>query len=279
MVGWVDLILGCERNLVANMSRWHVYDAEEWNPVFPTASDVPNQVIIATWNIDAFTAASSARTAAILDHVLSQEPRPSIIFLQEVNAQSVSTIHSNQIVRESFYSSQSPHVDTGIFTTVTLISKDLTPSKLNRVPFESRFQRDALCCDVKVGNGALRLVNVHLDSLAYTPSLRPGQLSLAAGMLKKVQCGLVAGDFNPVLPEDGTLVEENELVDAWKELRPDEEGYTWGVDGKASFPANRMDKIAVWKLKPTSIRVMHPGSVGEVPWSDHSGLYCTLELP
>jgi tyrosyl-DNA phosphodiesterase 2 len=113
----------------------------------------------------------------------------------------------------------------------------------------------------------------------------------------------VAGDFNPVLPSDDTLVGDNDLVDAWTELHPEEPGFTWGVDGKEPFPPNRMDRVATLGLAVHDIEVLHPGSIrrtavavdprgesaslnraemheGEdvVPWSDHSGLKCSFSV-
>ncbi|KAF4456289.1 Endonuclease Exonuclease phosphatase family [Fusarium albosuccineum] len=161
-----------------------------------------------------------------------------------------------------------------------------------RVNFPSRFDRDALCCDVYVSSPSsdnpskpsrLRLVNVHLDSLAIQPSKRPEQLSIVADMLRDAGQGLVAGDFNPVLPEDSTLVENNGLVDAWVQVHGSMSGFTWGIDGKQRFPPSRLDKVAMLGLQPYRIEVMHPGIIQEaedytVPWSDHSGLECTFGL-
>lgn len=162
-----------------------------------------------------------------------------------------------------------------------------------RVNFPSRFGRDALCNDIFVSSSTdnssqisrLRLINVHLNSLALEPSRRPKQLSITAEMLRETRKGLIAGDFNPVLPEDKTLVADNGLVDAWVKLHDSEPGFTWGVSGKQAFPPGRLDKIAMLGLQPHEIEVMHPDviekeefGVGQVPWSDHSGLRCTFEV-
>ncbi|KAF4966046.1 hypothetical protein FSARC_6246 [Fusarium sarcochroum] len=170
-------------------------------------------------------------------------------------------------------------------------SSDLGPSW--RVKFPSRFDRDALCCDIFVPSlssphnstktSQLRLVNVHLDSLPIQPSKRPEQLSIVAELLREAGQGLVAGDFNPVLPEDDALVQGNGLVDAWVELHKTKPGFTWGVDGKQKFPAGRLDKVAMLGLRPVDIEVLHPDTIqgddGQVvSWSDHSGLKCTFDL-
>lgn len=134
-------------------------------------------------------------------------------------------------------------------------------------------------------------------------------------MLPAAGRGLVAGDFNPVLPSDETLLRDSRLVDAWAELRPDEPGFTWGIDGGQPFPPTRLDKVGMLGLRPEGIEVLLCGDVaarsgsslrrqqqqqqqeeteGEtaagqrqeergnreemIPWSDHAGLKCSFNL-
>lgn len=167
-----------------------------------------------------------------------------------------------------------------------------------RVKYPSRFKRDALCCDIPWDRATrIRLVNVHLDSLPIQPNQRPRQVAIAASLLRTagVGRGVIAGDWNPVSEEDMALLQENGLEDAWERLNPGEDGFTWGLDGKPDpFPSARLDKVAVLGLKPLDIQIIHPesssatmgseiellaGNDGEgVPWSDHSGLLCSLML-
>ncbi|KAG8164893.1 hypothetical protein KVR01_005168 [Diaporthe batatas] len=168
-----------------------------------------------------------------------------------------------------------------------------------RVRYPSRFGRDALCCDLVWDRTArVRLVNVHLDSLPIQPNLRPRQVGIAADLVRAAAAaaataggggggrGLVAGDWNPVTEGDAHLARDNGLVDAWEHLRPGEDGFTWGLDGKGEpFPPGRLDKVAVLGLRVTDIEVVHPGTLqaaahsegdAGVPWSDHSGLICSF---
>ena len=80
-------------------------------------------------------------------------------------------------------------------------------------------------------------------------------------MLRAAGRGLVAGDFNPVLPSDETLLRDSRLVDAWAELRPDEPGFTWGIDGGQPFPPTRLDKVGMLGLRPEGIEVLLCGGV------------------
>lgn len=167
-----------------------------------------------------------------------------------------------------------------------------------RVKYPSRFKRNALCCDIFWGTETrIRLINVHLDSLPIQPNQRPRQVAIAANLLRTAGAGrgVIAGDWNPVSEEDTALVERNRLVDAWERLRPGEDGYTWGLDGKTEpFPPGRLDKVAVLGLKPLDTQVLHPETLPEaggsggvtkagnnrevVPWSDHSGLFCRFAI-
>lgn len=183
-----------------------------------------------------------------------------------------------------------------------------TISPIWRVKHSSRFERSALCCDILLPSSditqdvsRIRLINVHLDSLPVFPSLRPRQLSTIASYLRATGHGLVAGYFNPVLPEDETLVSENNLIDAWTELHPNKEGITWGLDSNTPFSPKRMDKVAPVGLKPFDVQVIRPGTCAagigskenqleqeegktkhdhhaQLSWSDHLGLMCSFRL-
>lgn len=119
-------------------------------------------------------------------------------------------------------------------------------SPIWQVKYPSRFERDALCCDIllpshETAENPLRvcLDNIHLDSLPINPSsLHPHQLLIVTSYLRATGHGLVAGDFNPVLPGDDMLVSANGLLDVWSELHPSEARFTWEADGDQPFPPN-----------------------------------------
>lgn len=352
-------------DITVNPQCWYKFEAstQRWRPMDPTSTSHvpggtrqsdPNNLELVTWNIDAFATLAEERIAGIVSHLMSLDPAPDIIFLQEVPRRGLACLLDNSQIRQSYFSSEANLASWGDadsasrepwkpFATVTLLSQsrfdygENIPGKATlgpvwRVAYPSRFLRDALCCDVFVESPStrtaaeiaetaetaeaaeaaplpsaptssspptksrVRLINVHLDSLAINPSLRPRQLAIAAGMLRSADCGLIAGDFNPVLPDDDALVGDNGLEDAWTALRPGDKGYTWGVDGKQRFPPGRLDKIAMLGLRARQVEVMHPGVVarpgvedspewdqeggsgGELHWSDHSGLRCSFGL-
>lgn len=114
-----------------------------------------------------------------------------------------------------------------------------------------------------------------------------------ASALRDAGRGLVAGDFNPVLPEDQTLVADNGLVDAWAvEDEGSLNGDIWRASKGESHGPRRLDKVALTRLDVRSIDVVRPGLIsasgatgrnqaanGSIPWSDHSGLRCTFSWP
>jgi tyrosyl-DNA phosphodiesterase 2 len=321
----------------ATFQSWHQFDAADnrWYPVDTAHHPIPNNTSpddkeeppdqpynLVTWNVDYSSPFPTQRLSALLTQTLSLTPPPDIIFLQELSAQALQHLLTNPEIRRAFLLSDASGIPPPgqAFTTTTLLSRTRfpTPGPVWRVRYPSRFQRDALCCDIFVpGGGAtttttpgarVRLVNVHLDSLPMQPSLRPAQVAVAAGLVRSAGRGVVAGDFNPVLAGDGGLVEENGLVDAWVEMHPGEDGFTWGVDGEEPFPPSRMDKVAVVGLRVERVEVLAPGWVSRaaavrgvvvaaragdvaapgygggdagdemVPWSDHAGLRCSFRL-
>lgn len=294
-------------------------NAQDLSEMSAPTSRTPNLKLV-TWNIDAFGDWPESRVEGILctlRQMLADEGGPDIIFLQEVSRKALAHLLQSPWVRKRYISSEADNTNWANvpFATMTLLCRSRfgPPSASQtlesttgaspglsfslgpvwRVHYPSRYRRDALCCDIFWNRTTrLRLVNVHLDSLAIRPSQRPRQVAIAASLLRAagVGGGVIAGDWNPVLEEDAVLVRENGLVDAWECLHPGEDGFTWGLDGKGEpFPPGRLDKVAVLGLKLVDIRVVHPEMVaaptdlgGErvadnggkegVPWSDHSGL-------
>ncbi|CAK7227351.1 hypothetical protein SEUCBS140593_006546 [Sporothrix eucalyptigena] len=304
-------------------------------------NDSARRLLLNTWNIDAFGYEHAARLHGILratqqlaaanktDNKTVVDPVADVLFFQEVSGIAKRTLAADTWIRANYFISGLDYILKDVdhpFYNVILLSRQrfsaepsVVPSILTLGPvwmvyYPSRYNRYVLCCDVTTSKQAtLRLANVHLDSLAIRPSLRPRQLEIVSAMLKcsGLAAGLVAGDFNPVIPEeDDGLVQANGLVDCWELLterendgnsseRPKDPGFTWGVDGKQRFPPIRMDKVVITNssplLQPKRIQVMHPKTVAiEVPtrtndvkaadnsdppqiaWSDHSGLAVTF---
>lgn len=99
----------------------------------------------------------------------------------------------------------------------------------------------------------IRLCNSHLESMAFTPALRPPQLSLIASYMHqapKISAAVAAGDFNAIQAFDKTLHSDNNLLDAYLESggkEDDPQGHTWGQQASTAlrerFGTSRMDKV------------------------------------
>lgn len=286
---------------------WHTFDpVQSWittrsdidtnTPTDPAGGADTSRLVLLTWNIDGTSPQTEKRVTEITTCIIGLDPRPDIIFLQEVSKPALQQILKDERVRELWLSSEYDDTSWGdqSFAVMTLLAKarfttNAAIGPIWRVKFPSHFARDALCCDIFVASSKepgitrLRLVNVHLDSLPIKPSHRPKQVSIAASLLRVAGQGLVAGDFNPVLDEDNSLLEKNGLVDAWTALRPGEPGLTWGLDGKQPFLPNRLDKIGILGLRPHDIKTIEPKQISESSddeplWTDHHALVCSFGL-
>jgi tyrosyl-DNA phosphodiesterase 2 len=229
--------------------------------------------------------------------------------LQEVSREALTALLEESWIQQNWYTSDVNASAFGNqkFISITLVSKlwvatnGILLGAIWRISLPSRFGRDALCCDLILNSSSkhtsgrrslrIRLINVHLDSLPINPSLRPHQLSIGASYLSAAGRGIIAGDFNPVLPEDDDLVRTNDLTDAWAHLHPNNPGHTWGVYGEQSFPPNRLDKVALFNLAPSGMGILQTSelgvcgektsvdvtkSVSKAHFSDHLGLWCDV---
>ena len=269
---------------------------------------------LTSWNIQASQSRPVARSELILDHILKGPKFPDILLLQEVASSARKSLLSNLRIRSSFLTTDAED-DTSFkdvpFATMTLLSSQRfgSPSlaeeeegnhkgkggskmvldSVFRMELPSRYERDALCVNIAapaVPGAVLRLLNVHLDSLD-SQFRRALQMHVLAGLLREPGCsgGIIAGDFNAILPDDHTLVDEHELVDAWVALHggtmgPDG-GATWGVGVKLKdgLKPGRLDKVVMLGLQPDEIEVLQPGLIdANTPWSDHCGLRCTFTI-
>jgi tyrosyl-DNA phosphodiesterase 2 len=167
-----------------------------------------------------------------------------IIFLQEVSREALTARPEDSWVQQNCYISDANASAFGNqkFASISLVPKlwaatdNVLLGTIWRISLPSRFGRDTLCCDLILNSSSkhtsgrssfrIRLLNVHLDSMPINPSFRPPQISIDASYLCAVGQGIIAGDFNPVLPEDNDLVRTNDLTDAWVHLRRNDPGHT-----------------------------------------------------
>jgi tyrosyl-DNA phosphodiesterase 2 len=296
-----------------SFQKWHNFDRDRWTPFVSDETSRPGisdrwagSFRLVSWNVNADASLPKSRISALLQMVKTIGA-VDVIFLQEVSREALLALLEESWVQQYWYTSDADTSAFGNqkFISITLVSQlwlatnDIRPGATWRISLPSRFGRDALCSDLILNSSSrhtsgrnslrIRLINVHLDSLPINPSLRPQQLSICASYLRAAGRGIVAGDFNPVLPEDNDLVRANDLTDAWVSLHPNDPGHTWGVYGEQSFPPNRFDKIALFNLRSPSMDILQTSEIVEntsadvtesgskAHFSDHLGIWCEVE--
>ncbi|KDQ20113.1 hypothetical protein BOTBODRAFT_27528 [Botryobasidium botryosum FD-172 SS1] len=293
-------------------------ETESWDPYTLISPPCSTEIVagspalnlrLVTWNIDAFAPVFRDRINSLLSSIIdskSDDEMPDIILLQEVNSGALNVLFDHSQVRSSYFVTDADPSDWMYgFQNITLLRKAFAvfvPGPVYRVPFRSHMGRRALVCDLHLCiptsvASALRIINVHLDSLDLHPPFRPAQLALAAEHLRAQGVGCIAGDFNALSTEDATLSEDLGLVDAWKALNPetgDQEklGHTWGVQKEEPYPPKRLDRVACLGLEVMGMGILPCGviavdvsdedededEVEEVLWSDHCGLWVEFRV-
>ena len=299
-----------------SFQKWYKFDQERWIPFVSDQTCQPGirhqwagSFRFVSWNANADASSPKSRMSALLQ-VIKTTGAADVIFLQEVSREALAALLEDSWVQQNWYKSDANASAFGNqkFISITLVSKvwvatdGILLGAIWRISLPSRFGRDALCCDLILNTSSnkhtsstsplrIRLTNVHLDSLPINPSLRPHQLSICASYLGAAGRGIIAGDFNPLLPEDDDIVRTNNLTDAWEHLHPNSPGHTWGVYGEQSFPPNRLDKVALFNLCPLGMGILQTSELdfcgeamsvditesgSKAHFSDHLGLWCDV---
>jgi tyrosyl-DNA phosphodiesterase 2 len=298
-----------------SFQKWNTFDQDRWISFVNDKTSrhgIRHQWAgsfrLVSWNINADASLPKFRMSALLQ-VIKTTGAANVVFLQEVSREALTALLEESWIQQDWYISDANASAFGSqkFISVTLVSKPwvvtdgILLSAICRISLPSHFGREALCCHLILNSSSkhtsgksslrIRLINVHLDSLPINPSLRPHQLSIGASYLSAAGRGIIAGDFNPVLPEDDDLVRTNNLTDAWAHLHPDDPGHTWCVYGEQSFPPNRLDKVALLNLTPSRMGILQTSEMGfcgektsadvtesgsKAHFSDHLGLWCDI---
>ncbi|KAK0767236.1 hypothetical protein N5P37_000970 [Trichoderma harzianum] len=289
--------------------------ARRWVPTppgLPTVNQNLTSLCLSTWNIDAFSPRPVARASAIIGRLLTDPSATGdIIFLQEVSREVRDYLLYDDRIRAGFFITDTEDeiaFNAVPFATITLVSKAcftsftpkndiivtsmdvILPRPKSILPTQQRWQH-------------LRLINVHLDSLASTLHYRKEQMRIVGNILCPTDdqkengqrsLGLIAGDFNAISQDDQELVARNGLVDAWVRLYGNNTaksgGWTWGYEKRQNnLMPRRLDRVAMTEgLEPIDMYTTYPGVIAipkpgkerdsEVRWSDHAGLNCSFRI-
>lgn len=266
------------------------------------ANQPKTQFDLVSWNVDFASSQPSKRCIGLVNHILDTGV-PDILCLLEVRLDVRASLLGHPDIRESFLVTDAePEPEERRFSTMTLLLKNrfVYGKSTNKADDEAKFAvgpvfrrnlpsatgRDALTtCLIPpyAEDTYLGVINVHLESRdAY--SYRAQQLRQVASSLREPGCsgGIIAGDFNATTEQDGGLLEENGLTDAWLSVHGDKDpdAPTWSVGRRRDprYEPSRLDRIAIMGVVAERMEVVHPAVVGEgsseIEWSDHSGLCC-----
>ncbi|GIZ38936.1 hypothetical protein CKM354_000233400 [Cercospora kikuchii] len=255
---------------------WHqpyyVHDGNQWTAREAKPSDTPpssniSKLALYSWNIDFMLPFPESRMKAGLsylqNHITQSEDTAVAIYLQECVESDLKTVSEQPWVQQHFCISDIDISNwaSGHYGTITLLSRSTPPTSLFRVHYSAtKMERDVLISDISLPSPSqqqspftIRLCNSHLESMAFTPALRPPQVSLIASYMHqspKISAAVAAGDFNAIQPFDKTLHSDNNLLDAYLESggkEDDAEGHTWGQQASTAlrerFGTSRMDKV------------------------------------
>ncbi|PPJ51034.1 hypothetical protein CBER1_07544 [Cercospora berteroae] len=255
---------------------WHqpyyVHDGSKWTAREAKVSNTSpssnvSKLALYSWNIDFMLPFPESRMKAGLnylqEHVIQSEDTAVAIYLQECVESDLKTVSEQPWIQQNFCISDIDISNwaSGHYGTITLLSRSTPPTSLFRVHYSAtKMERDVLISDIKLPSPTnnqdaftIRLCNSHLESMAFTPALRPPQVSLIASYMHqspKVTAAVAAGDFNAIQPFDKTLHSDNNLLDAYLEnggKEDDPEGHTWGQQASTAlrerFGTSRMDKV------------------------------------
>jgi tyrosyl-DNA phosphodiesterase 2 len=316
-----------------HVQSYYMYSIEKevWLPYssagheFRGSEDISSTTPIKTlmlysWNIDFMLPLPTERMSAALAHLESlifpsssssttPPAIPTLILLQELLLTDLILIQSMPWIRSHFHLTDpdSTNWESGYYGSAILIDKRLPISGVFRVHYDTRMGRDGLFVDISLPQmppKMIRICNTHLESLAFSPPLRPAQLATAAKYMHAPEptFSLLAGDLNAIQPFDRTLHTDSSLTDAYLALggaEDSDDGYTWGQMAQTHlrerFGCSRMDKVLycgegveVKQLERFGLDVIIEGEEEaqmlidqglEKAWvTDHLGLRCELKV-
>lgn len=154
-------------------------------------------------------------------------------------------------------------------------------------------QRGTFVAKLKWNGRSLAVGTAHMESMLEDGPVRAKQLDEIFPLLANTEDAIFLGDLNFGDGEEpDTSHLDKKYVDAWRELKPNEPGYTWNIETSAmaksgSFPgetSRRIDRVlvrsAVWKPEAIALIGDKPVAEGkkDVFPSDHFGVSVTLKL-
>ncbi len=269
-------------------------DDARWTTKYDARAQPVPHLRIVSWNVDFMANNTAGRMTCILDHlkktVLTRDPHPAVILLQELDAASFAALLAHRWVRDHFaVTPPNTRRWQHSYGLATLVSRRARVEGSQLLQFHQTVMgRAALLVDVVLqapGSSerfVVRIANTHLESLPVGERARPAQLCAIADILREpgIHAGVVGGDMNMIGPADQFIHAAAGLHDAG---RDGPEADTWGYQPPSRFPPGRLDRIF---YTPCADLVVEPVKVvgkglktKRGQWaSDHYGLQTTIAL-
>ena len=225
-----------------------------------------------TYNVWFDGSTSEPRTPKLLD--LVADKKADIIAFQEVESWFIKALEGDDRFKHYHFS-----VERGWFNSVKGGLLVLTQQKNKRhqyTPLPSEMDRGFLYVETVIDGVPICIVNVHLESLLNDTALRIKQLNVIFKETSNCKDMILLGDFNFGDNDAENKVINSDYLDAWRQLKPNDRGYTWDVEQsnlakQNAFPlegSRRLDKVYI---KGNSLIPKEIGIIGNHSFTTPSG--------
>ena len=221
-----------------------------------------SQLSVVTYNVWFDSASSEQRLPELLNTVA--EKKADIIAFQEVESWFVSALEKDERFKQYKFV-----VEKGWFDSVKgglLILSKRKIIQQNYLELPSYMSRGLLYFVTNIEGVKHCFATVHLESMLEDTEIRINQLKFIFGQLSQCNNTVLLGDFNF---GDGELENKEittDFIDIWKQLKPQQNGYTWDINQsdlarRNSLPlekSRRLDRVYVQSkvLKPYLIELI-----------------------
>jgi len=160
-----------------------------------------------------------------------KEQNPEVICLQEVTRTIAKVILEQDWIRENYIITDNDEGHTFRVYGTMILSK-LPYKQLSTQEFPSLMGRKLIFAQFIVNNERVCVATVHLESLENDAPVRAQQMEVANAVLDQKYCDHVAlmGDFNVYSARERETLVNTTYVDIWKELYPNQNGFTYDPD-------------------------------------------------
>ncbi|CAD8140525.1 unnamed protein product [Paramecium octaurelia] len=153
-----------------------------------------------------------------------QQSNCDFVCLQEVTRNFQIMMSNDKFIQSTYFITGNVITDYGI-----LILSKFKPTFIRELPFNSKFGRTFLYLECEINGHSLVVGTSHLESMVYNEQTRCDQLQTTYQELEKYKNVIIMGDFNLETQKDEQSISP-QYADLWKQLYPDNTGYTFIID-------------------------------------------------